>query len=246
MRHSGAKCAHAYLLCSYTCGRAGLRSPPPSQGRASPRQDFSHTSTTLQVLWRATETQQENFSRLLPATREMRGGRLTTASNSYCTSTETKESAWNLLEEYLSLLSSGSWGACLGKLYSKLDWECSWAALFSPYKSKKSCNLPLVLLQFDIYDNGYSETLRARDRGFHTFHSILNNQSYTPVNTYSYNWTWWLLSSLLSKSPPIFYYYCVILCRAVGAGAYCHVKIQDWQLHVCLVFLWNCHWKARP
>lgn len=39
-------------------------------------------------------------------------------------------------------------------------------------KEEKTYNLPFVPLQFDAYDDGYSETLTARDYGFHTFHSI--------------------------------------------------------------------------
>lgn len=78
MRHSGAKCTHTYLFCSHMHSRADLRSPPPPGGTASQRQNFGHTSTTLQVLWRATEPQEDNSSGLLPAAGEIRGGRVTT------------------------------------------------------------------------------------------------------------------------------------------------------------------------
>lgn len=51
--------------------------------------------------------------------------------------------------------------------------------------------------------------------------------SYTLVNIYSYNWTSWLVNSLLSKLPAILYYYCVVLCRPVSVGPYCEMKIQN-------------------
>lgn len=131
MKHSGAKCTHTYLLCSYMHSRADLRCPPLPWGRASQRQDFNVLQQPVSL------ESHRNFVRDFLGATAKQPGRSEEAeshgSNSDCISTEIKESAWSLLEEYLSLLSSGSWRACFGKLHSKLGCECSWASWFSPY-----------------------------------------------------------------------------------------------------------------
>lgn len=147
MRHSGTKCARTYLDMH---SRADLGSLPLPWGRASQRQDFRRTSTTLQVPWRATETQQENSLELLPAAGEIRGGRVTTYLEQFLHFYRNKGVSMKPARGILVSFEPG----ILRSLTSCIQ---SWVvnvpgppgSLLMGAKEEKTYNLPFVPLQFD-------------------------------------------------------------------------------------------------
>lgn len=97
--------------------------------------------------------------------------------------------------------------------------------------SSSSCSL-----QSDPYD-GCSETVTSKDCDCHTFRSISNNQSPTPVSVLTtghhgwgvHSWVKLLFSTTRNLSHSM----------TARAGPHCSVST----LHVCSVFLWNWHGK---
>lgn len=204
MRHSGAKCAHTLASFAHIHIAGQISDPPYCHGAEH------HKGRTLDVFQQPFKCSREpqKLSKIIPRGYRQLQGRSEEAesqhaSNSYYISTEIKESAWNLLEEYLSLLSLRSWGACFGKLCSKLGCECSWASWFSPYENKESkrpvifflflCSLMLMMV---ILKHWQQEIMGFTD----------SQTTCTLPSIYSDSWTSQLVSSLLSIPPPLFYY----------------------------------------
>lgn len=107
--------AHTLTSFTHTCTANRAQLSPTAMAEHHRHRTLNNPSSVL----RATETPQDNSWGLFQLQGWSEEAGEQHASSSYCVPTKMKESAWNLLMEYLSLLSSGSW-ACFGKTDLKL------------------------------------------------------------------------------------------------------------------------------
>ncbi|OPJ84671.1 hypothetical protein AV530_016013 [Patagioenas fasciata monilis] len=113
------------------------------------------------------------FLELLPAAGEIRGGRVTTYLEQFLHFYRNKGVSMKLAREILVSFEPGMLRSLTSSIQNRVvNIPGPPGSLLMGTKEQKTYNLPFVPLQFDAYDDGYSETLTARDDGFHTFHSI--------------------------------------------------------------------------
>lgn len=132
---------HTHFLCPHIHSRQSSALPHCHGQSVTETGLWNNPSSVL----RATETPQDNSWGLFPAAGVIRGGRGTTCLQQLLCFYKDEGISMNLLMEYLSLLSSGSW-ACFGKTGLKLVVKVSVppGSLLMKVKRAKYCNLPFV------------------------------------------------------------------------------------------------------